>query len=297
MQSIPHGAFAPKEQTFQKYENSTPAKPCETSAPAREIHGEAVREAAGPGLVSSLTKGTPSTQPDKIILDPQQMRLRRLRRAVITSARLHQAALTSTKTRFRAAMLTLTYADIDGWKPQHIKDFLRHVRQFLNRKGIKFRYIWIAELQERGAVHYHIMLWLPRGFTLPMPDKRGWWTHGNTKIEWARKPVAYLAKYASKTHSKGGSMPRGIRLFGIGGLELEDRRERSWWMLPQYIRNIDGVPNDEEQAELVQTARTIGNTKRAKGGGWLTPYGEWFPSKYIITAFNPLTIKENPAWA
>lgn len=294
MRSIAQRVFTRHSQTLPNTQERSNSQPASQNGSGANAHASPQAEglpcAEGTGLVYSETRGTPLNQ---AVLDPQQIRLRRLRRAVVTSARLHQEALTNTKTRFRAAMLTLTYSEVAGWKPQHIKEFLRLVRQYLNRRGIKFRYVWVSELQQRGAVHYHIMFWLPRGFCLPKPDKQGWWKHGTTNIQWARNPVSYLAKYASKTHSKGGAMPRGIRLYGIGGLEVGDRRERSHWMLPEYIRDISG----QQVEESVQTARDIGTTKRAKGGGWLTPLGEWFPSKYIISSFNPLTIKENPAWA
>ena len=256
------------------------ASHCERNYSAN-VSAEGVKGAEGPGLVCSETKGTPATE---YHLDPQQIRLRRLRRAVITAARLQQDSLTRAKARFRVAMLTLTYADIAGWKPQHIKELLRHLRQYLKRRGHAFRYVWVAELQERGAMHYHIVIWLPRGVTLPKPDKRGWWPHGSTRIEWARKPVGYIAKYASKTNSKGGAMPRGARLYGIGGLERPDRHERSWWMLPQYIREYSPEPREN------------GPAKRAKGGGWLTPFGEWLPSKFKIKSFNPLAAVELCGW-
>ena len=283
MESISQSAHAHQEQhqphTAQEAMRATSR---DTRAQARGTRGEAALSAEGAnGLVCSQTRGTPTPQ---YLLDPQQIRLRRLRRAVVTASRLHQEALTRTSSRFRVAMLTLTYADIDGWKPHHIKELLRHIRQYLKRRGHAFRYAWVAELQERGAVHYHLLAWLPRGMTLPKPDKRGWWPHGSTRIEWAKKAVSYIAKYASKTNSKGGDLPKGIRLYGIGGLERPDRHERAWWMLPQYIREYSPDPREN------------GPAKRAKGGGWHTPYGEWIPSRYIIKTFNPLAIVEREGW-
>lgn len=237
--------------------------------------------AAGPGLVYSVTKGTSNQSSLKTyLLNPQEIRLRRLRRSVVTSARLHQQYLQTQKTRFKVAMLTLTYADVNGWKPQHIKELLRHIRQYLARRGHQFLYCWVAELQQRGAVHYHVVIWLPKGVTIPKPDKRGWWPHGSTQIIWARKPVSYIAKYASKTNSKTGNLPRGIRLYGVGGLQRPDRYERAWWMLPEYIREQSPEP------------RESGPAKRARGGGWLLPFGEWIPSKFKIISFNPLKIIE-----
>lgn len=275
---------ARKEHTPQINENSTPAKPCEPSAPARDIHGKAVTGAVGPGLVYSETSGTPQ---HKFTIDTIRRRLTSLRRAVVTSARLHQTALEKQKARFKVAMLTLTYASSNEWNEKDISNLIRHIRQYLKRRGISFRYVWVMETTRAGVPHYHLLAWLPKGVTLPKPDKRGWWPHGHTKIEWARKAVGYIAKYASKANSQK-SFPKQARAYGIGGLELQDRRERAQWMLPKYIREVTG-----DDVETITTARELGQTKRAKGGGWLTPFGEWFPSKYKIVCFNPLTLQIN----
>jgi hypothetical protein len=151
-----------------------------------------------------------------------------MRKAVRLAASLHEEELQTGSLRYQAAMVTLTYAPGPGqkWERLHITKFLKSVRMYLSRLGIRFRYVWVAELQKRGAVHYHVMLWLPRGVTLPKPDKRGWWPYGSTKIEWAHCPVGYLVKYASKGE-ENGQFPKGARLHGHGGLTLEGRLQRS----------------------------------------------------------------------
>ena len=186
------------------------------------------------GLVSSHTSGT---QDGLIEIDPILTRLRRLRRSVMTAARMHEFELRHA--RFKPAMLTLTYREIGQWNPRHISDLLQRIRLWMRRRGQRMRYVWVAELQERGAVHYHAVLWLPRGLTLPKPDKQGWWPHGSTRIEWARKPAGYLAKYASKLDSKVGlGFPRGARLHGRGGLEELGRSVSQWFNLPQWAREV-----------------------------------------------------------
>lgn len=186
-----------------------------------------------------------------------------MRRAVTTAGDQITSGLQDKGFRYRAAMITLTYREIAGWQGRHINEFVKHVRQWLARRGHEFRYVWVAELQSRGAVHYHLVTWLPRGVTLPKPDKQGWWTHGSSRIEWARRPVGYLTKYASKGDL--GEMPRGLRLHGRGGLDQSQRRVVSWWLLPRYVRIAFQLPF------LV--------IRRALGGGWLAvDTGEWIPS-------------------
>ena len=169
-----------------------------------------------------------------------------MKRAVITSARLLTDGLQERGERYRCAMVTATYRPDVDWAAGHITGLVRCVRAYLARQGHPARFEWVAELQKRGAVHYHMLLWLPRGVTLPKPDKRGWWPHGMTRIEWARWPVGYLAKYASK----GGrdlEFPKGARLHGHGGLNAEERRELNWWMLPKWVRDTWGQEHEPKR--------------------------------------------------
>ena len=202
--------------------------------PGTDAPSGAPAGATGPGLVTSHTSGTPT---DLIEIDPFLNRLRRMARSVLTAARMHEFELRHQ--RFKPAMLTLTYREVQGWRPHHISALLRHIRQWLKRRGHRMRYVWVAELQQRGALHYHVLLWLPRGLSLPKPDKQGWWTHGSTRIEWARKPAGYLAKYASKLDSKVGiGFPAGARLHGKGGLEDFGCSVAQWFSLPQWAREV-----------------------------------------------------------
>lgn len=192
--------------------------------------------AGGPGLVTSHTSGT--LQDEGLIeIDPILTRMRRMTRSVLTAARMHEFELLNK--RHRTAMLTLTYREVYGWNPKHISELLQRIRVWVGRRGHDFRYVWVAEMQQRGALHYHVLIWLPRGLTLPKPDKQGWWTHGSTRIEWARKPAGYLAKYASKLDSKAGiGFPCGARLHGRGGLGEFGRSVAQWFNLPQWAREI-----------------------------------------------------------
>ena len=188
----------------------------------------------GPGLVTFHTSGT---QDDLIEIDPFLTRLRRLTRSILTATRMHEDELRGLG--YRAAMLTLTYRQVGEWHPKHISDFLRRVRGWLARRDIRLRYVWVAELQQRGALHYHALIWLPRDQTIPMPDKQGWWPHGSTRIEWARKSAGYLAKYASKLDSKVGvGFPPGARLHGKEGLGEFARSVCQWFGLPKWAREV-----------------------------------------------------------
>lgn len=240
-----------------------------TPAPARPRAGELTEPVLGahgavspPGLVPSQTSGTP------FVIDPVVSRLNRMKRGTLTSARLHQEQATKGGFRFKAAMLTLTYRPDVTWTPRHVADLLRHVRQWCRRRSIECRYVWVLELTKAGRPHYHIVFWLPRGVSLPKPDKQGWWMYGFTKIEWARNPVGYVAKYASKGDSDA-KFPKSARIHGSGGLSAAARNERAWWLSPGWVRDRFPLPSMRP--------------RRAVGGGWVClETGEHVSSPYRV---------------
>lgn len=192
-----------------------------------------------------------------LLLDPRVARIRKMKSTVTTGARLIQdrlgRGLCLSETNWRSAMITLTYAQVDGWEASHIRDYLTHVRNWLSRRGVPFRYVWVAELQDRGAVHYHIVVWLPRlgrgrwnFMKLPKPDEVGWWPHGSSNVKWAKKSVGYLVKYASKMDDLPSDVrfPKGLRLYGVGGTLEKERVELRFWRAPLYAREALGSSAD-----------------------------------------------------
>lgn len=200
------------------------------SAAAAGPQGRPSRASAG--LVS---KSTTQTRVDWMKLDRKKMRLRRMVRRVDHSARVLDFG--SSGFRPRKLFVTLTYKRCEDWKPSHVRHFLTVVRQWLKRRGCKLRCVWVAELQKRGAMHYHLVIWMPRHLRMPAPDRVGWWPHGSTKVERARSPINYLLKYASKADSKDGEFPRGARIHGACGLEPQHRREVRYFCAPCWVRD------------------------------------------------------------
>ena len=173
---------------------------------------------------------------DPISIDTGVSRVKKLHSAVLTRARLISHSLP--RGAYKSAMLTLTYREDDQWHAKHVSALLQNIRMYLSRRGLKAPYVWVAELTQRGRIHYHVLLWLPKGFTLPKPDKQGWWPWGSTRIEWAKNAVGYLAKYASKGTEPMllRQFPKGCRLHGAGGFSDLVRKAARWWSLPAYLR-------------------------------------------------------------
>jgi len=253
--------------------------------------------AAGAGLVYSQTSGTPPLPPSNnmggtyplpplfishgektgpsdakkstgevIRIDREKTRLKRLKCAVLTAARLH----VQQRSRWKVAMLTLTYRPDVDWAAGQVSTVVRHIRQYLARRGVEMRHVWVQEFTKKGRPHYHMLLWLPLGITLPKPDKRGWWPWGMTKIEWARNAVGYIAKYASK----GGALQlpaKGARMHGSGGLTDDALLEQRWWRLPGWLRG-DVVPSDRVRRAVA-----------GSGGGFVHPgSGEVYRSPWVV---------------
>lgn len=135
---------------------------------------------------------------------------------------------------------TLTYRANTKGDPRDVSVTLKHVREWLRAQGLPMcPYLWVAELQKRGALHYHAMIWLPRGLHLPKLDRCGWWKHGMTKVETARNPVGYLVKYASKFRAEDiARFRKGTRLYGYGGLVPEAQRSVREARWPRWARTV-----------------------------------------------------------
>lgn len=166
-------------------------------------------------------------------------------------------------------MITFTYAQVDGYQPRHLSETVDHMRKWLLRhSGRPMRYTWTGELQERGALHYHMLIWLPKGVTMRKPDKAGWWKHGQTRCEWVRKSAAgYISKYITKPDA--ARFPQGCRTHGNGGLTLEMRHTIRRRLLPSWVVSKFPDPGDD--------------VRRAPGGGWVNrDTGEQVPSPFKV---------------
>jgi hypothetical protein len=193
-----------------------------------------------------------------------------LRMAVGFAARAHAVSAKGHRSD-KAWMVTLTYAgDNSAWKPEHLTTAMNTFRKWCKREGFACRYVWVAELQERGVIHYHIACWLPRGIAMPKWDRRGWWPYGMSNTLKAKHATAYLMAYLKKGDLEArGALPKGARNYGVGGLDHSLRRARRWLRLPVFVQGNSSIWDD---------------WKRAEGGGWVAPSGERFCSEFT-TAF------------
>lgn len=206
------------------------------------------------GVQNEIHAGNGVDSPGLVSISTSQMKDTRWRRARIKLIRAADELAKDLQQggfRYRAAFITLTYPvseqSIEGnlqWDPKHVTVYIDAVSKWLKRRGIVPRYLWKLELTNCCVVHYHVIWFLPRGVTLPKPDKQGHWKHGLSRAEWGRRPVGYLAKYCSKTERNGWAVPKGARLFGIGGLTKLQREKISWYVAPMWLQDLvpEGTP-------------------------------------------------------
>lgn len=238
---------------------------------------ESAEARAARGLVSVSTSGFAALPTAMrwaeqcITIDRHQSRVTRLRKGVGVGAKallnLGEGPCENN------VMVTLTYAgDNSDWKPRHVSDYIRKVREWFKARcpGERLRYVWVAELQQRGVIHYHAVFFLPAGVRMPQADRKGWWPHGMTNTLKATAPVAYLMKYASKVESKTiGGFPRGSRIYGIGGLDAPGAAFKRWVLWPAYVQGNASVAD---------------RYRPAKGGGYLNAQtGEFLASEFAPT--------------
>ncbi|NPV75545.1 MAG: hypothetical protein HPY59_04135 [Anaerolineae bacterium] len=214
---------------------------------------------------------------EDLILDKLEMRLSRMRRRIFTWANTIKDYLPNIGLGryYRKVMITLTYAEIEGWKPNHIRDYMKELKR---RLGIDLiAYAWCAELQARGAVHYHIELICKKGTIIPMPDKSGMWKHGLSKIETA-KTVFYICSYMKKSYQKAGEFPKGLRMYAVW-VAKEAVESLAHWMLrvsslPKWLAN-----------KVISMVEYYGEKwVRSPGGGWFFA-NRFFRSPYVFIGF------------
>jgi len=133
----------------------------------------------------------------------------------------------------------------------------------LRKTGKRCLCWWVAEYQQRGVVHWHIVARFPvrlngRPYRIGKPDRarpsgRGrhakggcWWPYGFTRIERVRGEggehavVGYVLKYCGKDMAKQQGRVEHARHYGLGGLSAQQREDKTWQMAPKRVQAESG---------------------------------------------------------
>lgn len=177
-----------------------------------------------------------------------------------------------------AVAVTLTYANDADFCPKHITRFINCLRAKLKRQGHQLLYVWV--LERASALHYHLSLWLPRGFVLSHADLAKWWPWGSTWTQACRKVSAWI-RYISKREDKA-RLPVSARAYGYGGLDEPAKEAVHKAMLPRWVKAL--MPKTAKARRLPKVGWTDMNTGEVYESPWeWTPYGPRLKLKAHIT--------------
>jgi hypothetical protein len=102
--------------------------------------------------------------------------------------------------QFKPVFLTLTYKENFQSLDMANIDFTKFIKRFNYRLGYPLKYIAVPEFQDRGAVHYHLII-----FNMPFikgQEIEQMWGHGSTDIKLVTRHRGlwkYLVPYVGKT--------------------------------------------------------------------------------------------------
>ena len=106
-----------------------------------------------------------------------------------------------------SCLLTLTYKENMKDYEKAYKDFKNFVERIKWNFGISLRYIRVIELQKRGAIHFHVVIFNPEFVSIPYNEIYKLWGHGAVHIRkvealddlTAERVGNYLGKYLTKS--------------------------------------------------------------------------------------------------
>ena len=172
-----------------------------------------------------------------VTVDLFEKRLSMMRRRLYTWCNV--MTVYCTKNNFDKLMLGFTYKPGCHYEPGHMRSYLKKIKQMLGEDLKAFA--WVAELQARGEVHYHLMLVVSKGVKVPLPDKSGMWGFGSSNVQRART-FYYLVSYIGKEYQKDLSKyPKHCRLYGAS---IRFDKAAS-----ELFREASGIKNDGEYYE------------------------------------------------
>lgn len=195
-----------------------------------------------------------------IVIDQKAARLSRMNKRVFAWADTMKP-VKDKNSGCQMLMIGLTYKPGVEWKANDIRDFIARLKRKVGQKNI-IGMARVGELQQRGAVHYHIIIVVKKGVRIPKPDKSRLWLHGSSRVEVARSPF-YIVSYTKKKYQKEGIFPKGLRMYEV-------------WINPEYITMLEkwyfrlSTLPAWLKAQIIKDVDNLGaKWDRLVGGGWL----------------------------
>lgn len=170
--------------------------------------------------------------------------LARARREIIDIIRLNLEA--------GSCLLTLTYRENMQDYEQAYKDFYNFVKMVKYKFGVSLKYIRVIELQQRGAIHFHVVVFSPDFINIPYNELYRTWGHGAVhirRIELLEDVTAdrignYLGKYLTKSkeiapNKKIYTTSRGLRRVEKQRIVIEDSKQSELYLM--YLAEASNI--------------------------------------------------------
>jgi len=228
-----------------------------------------------------------------MVIDTVRLRLMHLRRRIFAWARVMEEVKAKTGAGVHMAMLGLTY-DTEGtlvkpsvWEEGDIREFMMKLKARMGKRLLA--YAWVAELQGRGVIHYHVVIvYTGRA---PMPDKayrskderghwryfkRMWWK-GNSHSDFNVRSAYYLTSYVKKEYQKDfENFPKGAHAWAVwvsdSALKMELRYESlekyKQEMVDEFILQDGGVGFEEAWEKMEWEVQRTKLAHKLVGDGW-----------------------------
>ena len=169
----------------------------------------------------------------------------------------------------RLICIALTYRDFGQWRPLHISEWVRYMRETNGRQ-----YAWVAELQDRGVIHYHYLTSLPDGERWDKHVYDFEWYHGFTFVTDCIRRPNYILKYMQKGGQKDGrKYPKGARICGYPSrliyISFDEDRSRLASRMPSWLR--EGMDTAELEKDIY-CFRAVGGKYYRRGIQAISPY-------------------------
>jgi hypothetical protein len=182
----------------------------------------------------------------------------------------------------RVYEIGLNYKPGETWKQHDISDYLKNMQNYTGRENV-VGYSWVAEMQKRMEVHYHLeIITVEACRKIPFPDKKGHWKNGGSeRDEVSCINIGYLTTDYMQKKEQKSNYPKGIRVYSAW---LNDRYFDAvdFWAL-RSVSYPDWLVNNINNSGLINPV-----IKRAKGGGFVVKAGsqEYFWKNndgYVLT--------------
>lgn len=176
--------------------------------------------------VSRYIKIRNSETEEEVIIDTYMSRYRRLAMGFLNTLKLDP---------YFVKHITLTQK-VENYKPRILDDFRRKLKRFYG----DVVFLWTVEAQERGVLHWHLLVGFPYDpegiFNKSDIDRiQLYWKYGNVDIKPIRKPsMFYLLKYITKSLDVGLELI-DYQIKRIGSTRISGYLRQSWTRLLKAI--------------------------------------------------------------